>query len=230
LKKILLATAAFAAFGLVAPATAADLAARTYTKAPIVSPGTNWSGFYAGLMGGYGWSSKVSVDGATTNTSDIKGGFGGGTIGYNWQTPGSMWVFGLEADAAGADLKYAETGTVGGVAVTLTDKINSFGSVTGRVGVTAGAALFYAKGGYGWANNRFSLAVPGASFTETKFHSGWTVGAGAEYMFAQNWSAKAEYMYADYGNARYLTAFAPAGLNLGLATHTVKAGLNYHFN
>lgn len=38
--------------------------------------------------------------------------------------------------------------------------------------------------------------------------SGWTVGAGVEYMFAPNWSLKGEYMYADYGGERYLTAFA----------------------
>jgi outer membrane immunogenic protein len=37
-------------------------------------------------------------------------------------------------------------------------------------------------------------------------------------------------MYADYGSERYLTAFAPDGLELGATTHTVKGGINYHFN
>jgi len=60
-------------------ACAADLPApptATYSKAPpIVSPVTNWSGFYVGAMGGY----------ASENNSDgpgVKGGFGGGTVGY----------------------------------------------------------------------------------------------------------------------------------------------------
>jgi outer membrane immunogenic protein len=114
--------------------------------------------------------------------------------------------------------------------VTLEDKIRSFGSVTGRIGVTSGAALFYAKGGYAWADNRFSIAGLGGSFSESKVLSGWTVGAGVEYMFAPNWSLKGEYMYADYGSERYLTAFAPGGLELGATTHTVKGGINYHFN
>ena len=80
-------------------ACAADLPApptATYSKAPpIVSPVTNWSGFYVGAMGGY----------ASENNSDgpgVKGGFGGGTVGYNWQF--SNIVAGIEADGAFADV------------------------------------------------------------------------------------------------------------------------------
>src|SRR5712664_4482194 len=93
MKKVLLATVALVALGM-APAVAADLAARTYTKAPALAPIYNWTGFYIGAMGGYG----------SEDTSDfaLKGGFGGGTVGYNWQT--GMYVFGIEADAACADI------------------------------------------------------------------------------------------------------------------------------
>jgi outer membrane immunogenic protein len=114
---------------------------------------------------------------------------------------------------------------------TAEDKIRAFGSVTGRVGVTTGAALFYAKGGYAWADNRLSATVLGATvIDESKVHSGWTVGVGGEYMFAPNWSAKVEYMYADYGSERYLATLLPPGVDLGLTTHSVKGGINYHFN
>jgi outer membrane immunogenic protein len=229
MKKLLLATVATIALGSVNTATAADLAARSYTKAAPapVAFGYNWSGFYAGVMGGYGWSDRVRLDGFAVNTNEIKGGFGGGTIGYNWQTPGSIWVWGLEVDAAAGDIKYREALTT---ALTFEDKIRAFGSVTGRVGVTAGAALFYAKGGYAWANNRVSLTVPGiVTVSESKTHSGWTVGGGVEYMFAPSWSLKGEYMYADYGNGRYGDA-TTGFTDLGLTTHTVKGGINYHFN
>jgi outer membrane immunogenic protein len=216
MKNVLLATVALAAFGMATQASAADLAARPYTKAPAaIAPGYNWSGFYAGVMGGYAWN-------------DVKGGFGGGTIGYNWQAPGSIWVWGLEADAAGSDAKDSLTDVSLGFPVTAEDKIRAFGSVTGRVGVTTGAALFYAKGGYAWANNRASISALGLTVSDTKTHSGWTVGAGAEYMFAPNWSAKVEYMYADYGSETYFAAIAP--VDIGLTEHTVKAGINYHFN
>ena len=79
------------------------------------------------------------------------------------------------------------------------------------------------------------------SYSGTKL--GWTVGAGGEWKFAQNWSAKLEYLYYDLGSATYssLLAFtAPPGFNppgygsvLSHTTkfngHIVRAGLNYHF-
>src|SRR5207244_8618712 len=75
-------------------ASAADMQARPYTKAPpaAVVAAYNWSGFYIGAMGGFGWGS---------GDSDASGGFGGGTVGYNWQLPGSQFVLGVEVDAAG---------------------------------------------------------------------------------------------------------------------------------
>jgi outer membrane immunogenic protein len=69
----------------------------------------------------------------------------------------------------------------------------------------------------------------GVTLSQNRFHSGWTIGGGLEYLFVPNWSAKAEYMYADYSNATYLSTFVPGGIGLGVTTHTVKAGVNYHF-
>ena len=110
----------------------------------------NWSGFYIGAMGGYGWDSGNS-----------SGGFGGGTVGYNWQLPGSQFVFGIEVDAAGASIKDSLTADIGGgVLATEELKINSFGSVTGRAGFALDAALIYAKGGLAWANRKDSVSVP----------------------------------------------------------------------
>jgi outer membrane immunogenic protein len=225
MKKTLLAVG-FIGLGT-ATALAADLPARTYSKAPaLVSPAYNWTGFYVGVMGGYGWSDSVNVAGLTTGTNDIKGGFAGGTIGYNWQGAGSPLVLGVEVDAAWSGIKFSETD----LGETSEDRIRSFGSVTGRLGYAVDAALFYVKGGYAWANNRMSLTdITGTVFSESKTHSGWTVGGGLEYGFAQNWSAKAEYMFASYGNEGYLTAFAPGGIGFGFDVHTVKGGINYRF-
>ena len=227
MKKFLLATVASAA--LVSSASAADLAARPYTKAPaVVAAAYNWSGFYAGVMGGYGWSDRVTVAGLAVTDADIKGGFAGGTVGFNYQAPGSQFVFGVEADAAWADVGHSEA--IVGLG-TAKQRINSFGSVTGRVGVAVDAWLLYAKGGYAWANNEFSLTPLGlgATLSELHVHSGWTVGGGAEWAFAGPWSAKAEYMFARYDSENYLGGIAPAPVGFGADVHTIKAGVNYRF-
>lgn len=207
---------------LVTSASAADLGARSaanYTKsAALVSPLTNWSGFYVGAIGGYGWSTDA-------DSAKFKGGFGGGTLGYNWQA--GPLLFGLEADAVGGAIK--SSNPLAGV--TFNDSVRAMGSATGRVGFVANSALFYAKGGYAWANNRATAVTAAGNFVDSKLHSGWTIGGGGEYMLAPNWSVKAEYMYANFSSANYFKDSVAGGLDSGrLLIHTVKAGINYHFN
>lgn len=216
MKQLLLAGVALS---IATSASAADLRARPYPKAPpaAVVAAYNWSGFYIGAMGGYGWESGAG-----------SGGFGGGTIGYNWQFPGSQFVFGVEVDAAGAGIKDSVTEDLGGLLVTSETKINSFGSVTGRAGFALDAALIYAKGGWAWANNKASISALGQSFSDSQSHSGFTVGGGLEYLFAPNWSAKGEYMYTSLGSETYNLGGIP--LDSGtIDFHTIKVGVNYHF-
>jgi outer membrane immunogenic protein len=220
MKRLLLAGAAI--LSAATAASAADLRARPYTKGPapaVVSPAYNWSGFYIGAMGGYG-----------SETDAGSGGFGGGTVGYNWQFPGSQFVFGIEVDAAGASIKDSVTEDLLGIPVTTETKINSFGSVTGRAGFAVDAALIYAKGGFAWANNKATLSVPaiGLSASDSHTHTGYTIGGGLEYMFAPNWSAKGEYMFTSLGGETYNLGGLP--LESGtLDLHTFKVGVNYHF-
>ena len=57
MKKLLFVTAGVFALGAAAPASAADLPARTYSKAPaVVAAAYDWSGFYIGVNGGGGFS------------------------------------------------------------------------------------------------------------------------------------------------------------------------------
>src|SRR6267378_5561357 len=111
MKKFLLATVGLAALGMAAPASAADLAARPYTKAPpMVAAIYDWSGFYIGANGGWGQERRcfdaVTVAGTFLGAEGChtaSGGVAGGQIGYRWQTGG--WVFGLEAQGDWADLR-----------------------------------------------------------------------------------------------------------------------------
>ncbi len=137
-------------------------------------------------------------------------------------------MFGIEVDAAGASIKDSQTGFIGVVAVTGEDKIDALGSVTGRIGVAVDAALFYAKGGYAWADNKLSVTVLGVTASDSHVHSGYTLGGGIEYMFAPNWSAKAEYMFTHLESQTY--TLAGIGFDSGTAEfNSVKVGVNYHF-
>jgi outer membrane immunogenic protein len=220
MKKVLLTTVGLAALGL-APALAADLPARTYTKAPVAAPIYNWTGFYVGAMGGYG----------KENASDfaLSGGFGGGTAGYNWQT-GNV-VFGVEADGSWADVSASATGATvvpgfGVVTATASSKTDAMGTVRGRIGYAVNQVLFYGTGGYAWIDNKITLSALGLTASDSKWHSGWTVGAGVEAFFAPQWSVKGEYLYRSLGGETYFSGALPTGT---LNFHTVQVGVNYHF-
>src|SRR5436189_5614265 len=106
MKKILLGTIAVVSLAAAAPASAADLAARPYTKAPapMIAAVYDWSGFYIGINGGGGWSHKcwdrtvdrtiVLAPAIAEGCHDASGGTVGGQVGYRWQS--AAWVFGLE--------------------------------------------------------------------------------------------------------------------------------------
>jgi outer membrane immunogenic protein len=237
IKKI--ALVAVATIGLSSAALAADMRMPAKAPPPVVSPAINWSGFYIGVMGGYGVSDEISVAipgvaGVTVSSSDLSGGFVGGTIGYNYQAAGSPFVLGLEVDAAWANIKVTRSAAALGVVATLEDRIDALGSVTGRLGYAWGPGLLYVKGGWAWANNEVTatLATPAVvvSASESHFHSGWTIGGGLEYLFAPNWSGKIEYMYADYGSATYGGGLIAGGFGLSATVHTIKGGINYHFD
>jgi outer membrane immunogenic protein len=232
MKKILLATVAFAALGTVS-ASAADLAARPYTKAPAYAPAPiyNWTGFYIGGHVGGAFNGNGGFGGTTDNND---GRFLGGVqIGADYQFSPN-WVIGVEGQyswVGNNNTNILFAGTPYGY------NLNQKGlaSVTGRLGYTWGPALLYVKGGWAYQDATETLFVaPGAAipaFATTTKDNGYTVGAGLEYMFTQNWSGKVEYQYYDFGNT---TITGPAALTAFGSSkndeHTVKAGLNYRFN
>ncbi len=226
MKRLLLAAAGL--FALLAPAAAADVRMPA-TKAPVPAPIAqvyNWTGFYiGGHVGG-------AFAGNNTFSSGSDGRFlGGGQLGLDYQFAPN-WVAGIEGQYSwlGGDSNSGLPFVPAGV-VTLDNR--AIGSVTGRIGYTWGPVLAYAKGGYAFVDRdltvtQFGAAVPFATTGRGK--DGYTLGAGLEYMFAPNWSAKAEYQYYDFGRTTF-NAGPPAivGTSFKNDEHTVKAGLNYRF-
>lgn len=207
-------------------AMAADLPARTYTKAPVyVEPAFNWSGFYVGGNIGYSWGrsendgviSAVSTGAPlffATSRNDVNGVIGGGQFGYNWQM--SNWVVGLEADFQGSGEKgsslfiCAACSPGGNITTDLTQKLNWFGTVRGRAGIlVTPTILLYGTGGlaYGEIDTGGSLTGTNINFAPTSvlFPSvnstqvGWTAGAGVEGRIGGNWTMKLEYLFMDLG-------------------------------
>ena len=229
MKKILLATSALAALG--GSALAADLGPRGYAREPIfAAPIYNWTGFYLGGHLGGAFSTSNTFNGLVL--SDYEARFLGGVqVGADWQFA-TNWVIGAEGQYSWLGKNNINAIFPGGVVYSNDQR--GLGSITGRVGYAAGPALFYVKGGYAYSDHRETLTfagVPVAFTLDASHKNGWTVGGGVEYMFAANWTAKAEYQYYDFGNSRFL---APAPLvpfgTFHNDEHTLKIGVNYRFN
>jgi outer membrane immunogenic protein len=226
MKKFLLSAAVIVAFA--APAAAADLQARPYTKAPAYTApevAYNWTGFYIGGHVGGAFGGDNSLFG---NNGRFFGGVQGGAD-YQFA---NNFVIGAEAQYSW--LANSNNGILFPGGSLVTDNNRGLGSVTGRLGYALGPTLVYAKGGYAFRDSSLGITnagVPQAFAATGNRKDGYTVGAGLEYMFAPNWSAKLEYQYYNFGNTAFVAGSPPdvVGANFRNDEHTVKAGLNYRF-
>ena len=251
MKKFLLGTVGLVALGIAAPASAADLAARPYTKAPpMIVAVYDWSGFYIGINGGWGSSHKCwdltqfSFVGPgplpvalAEGCHDATGGTVGGQIGYRWQT--GAFVLGLEAQGNWADFKGSNLSET--LIARNESKIDAFGLFTGQIGYAWNNALLYVKGGAAVTNDKYTgFTVPGGVAFDTGSETRWggTVGVGLEYGFAPNWSVGVEYNHLFMGRRDVemisTGAIAAAGAllrtdRIGQDVDVVTARVNYRW-
>ncbi len=249
MKRLALAVSmvAFSAAG----ASAADMAVKALPP-PTITPIFDWTGFYAGLNGGYGWSNRtndtVFVTSATVapalQTVSPSGGFGGGQLGYNFQRGG--FVSGVEADLQWAGIKDSSTTlypTGIGNLVPFTYRasldLEWFGTVRGRIGYAFDRTLVYVTGGLAYGQVAYSASyffnTPNIALPNRRnVDAGWVIGGGVEHKFTPNWSVKGEYQYMDLGS-RSVSGVFPltpqffASTNYAERFSTVRVGLNYRF-
>lgn len=216
-----------------AAASAADLAARPYTKAPAIAPVYNWTGFYVGLNAGIGGDkTDYNFGGLATGNLNSFGGFGGGQIGYNYQFAGN-WVAGIEADIQGGSLKGEINASIPAsippVSLSAGTETKWFGTVRGRLGYAFNNVLLYGTAGYAYGSEDTYLKVaPLATFSRSADLSGWTAGGGIEYGLSNNISLKTEYLYMEFDRNNVVT-IGPIAIDNKVSAHTVKVGLNYAF-
>jgi outer membrane immunogenic protein len=232
MKKFLLGAIGLVALGIAAPASAADLAARPYIKAPppMMAAIYDWSGFYIGLNGGGGSARKCwteTNDGALgigirpEGCHDATGGTIGGQIGYRWQA--SSWVFGVEGQGNWANFSGSNTNLFFPL-IRDTSKIDAFGMLTGSVGYAWNSALLYVKGGAAVVSDKYNTNFIATNVLidqakETRW--GGVIGAGIEFGFAPNWSVGVEYDHMFLGTRDVTaTGVGNAGIAVGAFSAT----------
>jgi outer membrane immunogenic protein len=226
MNRVLISTAAIVGLAVASQtALAADMPVRKplppqgVVKAP--PPIFNWSGFYVGVHGGYGWGSSSINDPAFGASYDTNGWLLGGLAGVNYQV--GQTVFGVEADINWSNFEGSAACGAGGICST---SVDWFGTLRGRLGYAADRFMPYVTGGLAFGDVAASTAFGSAS--DTRF--GWTAGVGAEYAISQNMSWKTEYLYVDLG--KFDCGVACGGVtptDADFSTHIVRTGLNVRF-
>ena len=224
--------------------SAADLPVKAPTL--VAAPLYNWTGPYAGIAGGVVWGHSKQTDpgipcdffntclGNFTGPADgsfaVTGGIIGGTLGYNWQQ--GPWVFGVEGDYSWADISGSSNvcGASSGIPHPCGSKIESLGTLRGRIGYAMGATgnwLPYVTGGLAVGEvNAWDSLTPASG---SDFRAGWTVGGGVEVGITQNWTAKVEYLYVDLGSQQMFNVVPGVPETVSFTANILRAGVNYRF-
>jgi outer membrane immunogenic protein len=212
----------------------------------------DWGGGYIGINGGYAfgqseWGSDPLNPSGNSSTGNfhVNGGLVGGTMGVSGQW--GAWVLGVEGDFDWQGLK----GTSGSSFCTSLFTSTAIFTVTppsttpvlqtpARTGLSCKTAsnwlgTFRVRFGYAWDRVLFYGTAGGAGANvETALSGlpyqnnaewGWTVGAGLEWAFAENWTFKVEYLFVDLaGNASCNHGYS-CGYDVA-ATQTINTATN----
>jgi outer membrane immunogenic protein len=237
-------------------AMAADVSKRlapVYKAAPKVIEYT-WGGCYVGVQGGYSWGrSRTDVNSSSNRivdenpgdySSSPRGAIAGGQLGCNYQFSGH-WMIGIEGEGWRSWLKQTTIQSSDDDPTelhTLRSQNMWDAALSLRLGYAVDHVLFYAKGGGAYGSFQYTF-IDGADFHDFDVNSikfGSIVGGGIEYAFTQNWTAKIEYDYLNFGNNRINTIITgnAAGDTAGITPYRfsvketktiIKAGLNFKF-
>jgi outer membrane immunogenic protein len=233
-------------------AFSADLPPGTLvTKAPTATIAYRWTGCYLGANVGAASGRAAFFDATPPNPTGLDhgvahatGALGGGQIGCDYQA--GNWVFGLQGMVEAANLN-GTSHFVPGPAdpqspniLDMRSRVSSLATATARLGYAVQPQiLIYAKGGGAWMRSSIDYMITGMGltfpFAGSETRTGWTVGGGAEFLIAPNWSVFAEYNYIDFGSktptlqGNGITAGATVPIQINHRIDTAMFGVNYRF-
>mgnify|MGYP001195934236 CR=1 FL=1 len=243
------------------PALATDMAVKAPPPVPAPAPIFSWTGFYIGGNAGGAWERESNslvvtnnlffaagaipgINASGSQTLHSSGFSGGGQVGYNYQSGNVVW--GIELDfeslsqgaSGGGPFAYTTNGVI--YQLTTNSSTNWLFTARPRLGWAIDRNLLYVTGGVAVVHRRFTqnfLDIGGGPETASfsKAQAGWTVGAGYEYAVTNNWTLRAEYLFAGFDAVTASGLEGPAGgtstLNNSskLDVQIVRGGLNYKF-
>jgi outer membrane immunogenic protein len=188
----------------------------------------SWSGVYVGVNAGgafgrFNANAEFGPFSEDLGSVSANGFIGGGQVGAQIQY--QKTVLGIEADFQGSTQDHSDTFG----AFTLTEKMPWFATVRGRLGWVFDNVLLYGTGGIAVVDGKITGTALGLTASTDSSHIGWTAGGGVEWAFAQNWTAKVEYLYIDSGN---IDLFNVGGVTFNgrIKDNIVRAGINYYLN
>lgn len=204
--------------------------------------------FLTGICGGGSNLNYLRSDTDNFNNTNFTGGV---LIGYNRQFYNDEIIAGIEADFdySGANqtinVNRALVLPLGGrFAHSVSQRFDWYGTVRLRLGGPIACRwLIYGTAGYAYGHVRsstsslFTLGGDGYNGSASSTLGGWAMGAGSEYAFADNWSARLEYLYIDLGSYSYQdngNALAPVNgtYNTTISTreNLLRLSVNYKFS
>jgi outer membrane immunogenic protein len=218
---------------------AADIArgppSPVYIPPPVPIPYL-WTGCYVGGNVGGAWS-RIDLTGVSgVNFSATNSGFaGGGQVGCDYQWGTAPWVVGFRNMLNATSLSSSTTFSTIPFTGTVDSRTRWFDTLTARGGyLVIPQVLLYAQGGAAWTNTDITFNSAGSQVGElSNNHTGWTLGAGVEWMFAPHWSVFAEYNF--MGFSTQTATFTGCGDtcvvngNAKADVQDVLAGVNYKF-
>jgi outer membrane immunogenic protein len=256
MKKFAVVSFALGALVAAGSAHAADLPFKAAPRAVAPAQGYDWSGIYIGAHIGGGWATNDLSDPSlgiigtllgvpAVQTTDSSGILGGVQAGWNYQI--GRLVVGTEFDFSWADVNGTSSSALGfggpGITRSLTADTDWIGTSTVRLGYASDRWMLYSKAGAAFAHTNYTsnwtanFGGGGTIFNGTgdEVSVGWTVGVGAEYAFWNNWSAKLEYDFMDFGSKTIPLNSGAAGFPASFSLvneqtiNEVKFGINYRF-